>query len=239
VAVPDLVIYAVGAPSSAGGGDTVTVTDTTRNQGSAPSAASITNFYLSSNNTFEASDVLLGSRSIPALGTSVSNAGSTNLMLPTGLAPGTIYIIARADSGSTVSEANETNNTKSDSMAIDLPDMIVSALSVPNSALVGATISINDSTRNYGAGGAPATVTFFYLSTNGTLDVSDVLIGSRLVPALAPGAIHTSSTAVEIPPGTPPRSYSIIAKADGDGIVVEDSETNNTRYDSINVALPQ
>jgi subtilase family serine protease len=130
---------------------------------------------------------------------------------------------------------SETNNTRSDYVTVKLPDMTMSALSVPSESRAGSTITITDTTRNYGSAGAPATTTYFYLSTNGTLDAADVLLGSRPVPALIGGGTHMATTNLTIPPGTATRSYSIIAKADGAGSVAEANETNNTRYDSIGI----
>ena len=64
---PDLTVSALTVPSTAGAGLTMTVTDTTRNQGTGPVAASTTSFYLSTNGTLDAGDTFVGSRDVPAL----------------------------------------------------------------------------------------------------------------------------------------------------------------------------
>jgi hypothetical protein len=46
--------------------------------------------------------------------------------------------------------------------------------------------------------------------------------------SLAAGAISSGSTTVVIPLGTAAGSWYIIAKADGEGVVNETSEANNT-----------
>jgi trimeric autotransporter adhesin len=82
---------------------------------------------------------------------------------------------------------------------------------------------------------AGESTTLLYLSANSTLDAADTLLGSRLVPPLPPGASHAGSTAVVIPAGTTPRSWFLIAVADGAGGVVEPIDTNNWRSRAIEV----
>jgi subtilase family serine protease len=79
----------------------------------------------------------------------------------------------------------------------------------------------------------PASVTSFYLSTNGSIDAADVFLGSRPVPALAPGASDTGSVSLVIPATTSAGTYYIIAKADGHNASGEPQENNNTRLKGI------
>jgi subtilase family serine protease len=78
-------------------------------------------------------------------------------------------------------------------------------------------------------------LTEFYISTNSVLDASDVLIGSRSVPALAAGESSSGTAAVPIPLGTSAGTWYIIAKADAGGAVAETWETNNTYSRSIKI----
>jgi subtilase family serine protease len=93
----------------------------------------------------------------------------------------------------------------------------------------GGVVSVADTVKNQGAGGAQASVTAFYLSTNGTLDAADLPLGTRDVPALAPNASSPAATPLTIPPDTAVGSYFIIAKADAGNALVETLETNNVR----------
>jgi subtilase family serine protease len=138
--------------------------------------------YLSADGAVGASDILLGSRSVPALAGGETSSGSTSVTIPAGTAPKTWYLIAKADGEGVLAETSETNNTFSKTIYIG-PDLIVSAISAPATAVAGQTISIGDTTKNNGADGAPETVTEFYISANSILDASDILIGSRGVPA--------------------------------------------------------
>jgi subtilase family serine protease len=224
----DLVVSAFTIPTTSGAGSTISVSDTTRNQGGASAPASATSFYLSLNTVFDGTDVLLGTRSVPALGANAASTAATSLVLPATMNPGTYYVLARADGEGLVAETNEGNNQRSDAIAIG-PDLLVSALTVPATTGVGSTISVSDTTRNQGGGSAPASSTSFYLSANAVFDVADVLLGARPVPALAAGASDTAATSLALPSTTAPGTYYVLARADGGGLLPESNENNNQR----------
>jgi Fungalysin metallopeptidase (M36)/CARDB/Fungalysin/Thermolysin Propeptide Motif len=226
---PDLIESALTVPESAGAGQTLDVTDTVRNQGSGAAPASTTSFYLSQNSVLEATDQLLGSRSVPALATGATHAATTSVTLPTGLAAGTYYVIARADAPGAVSETNELNNNRSDLVRVG-PDLVVSAMSAPANAGPGVSIVVSETTKNNGGGDAAASSTRFYLSSNYTLDAGDTALGSRNIPPLAPGQSHAAATTLTIPVDAQAGTLYLIAKADHSNSVTESIETNNTRY---------
>jgi subtilase family serine protease len=229
---PDLIVSSFSAPATAGAGASITVTDTTRNQGSGSAAASTTRFYLSNDGVWDGADLQLGSRAVPPLAGSTNNAGSTLLTIPSSTAAGSYFLFARADADGGVAETSEGNNLALASVLIG-PDLVVSSVTGPSAAAAGASVTLNDTTRNSGAGSAAASSTFFYLSSNPTLDASDVALGSRAVPALASGVNSSAATAVTLPPATAPGTYYLIAKADGAAAVAETFESNNTAYATI------
>lgn len=226
---PDLVVATVSAPATAGAGTDFLVTDTTRNQGTGASPASTTAFFLSTNTTLDASDVPLGSRPVPVLAAGATSVVSTTLSIGPSTAAGTYYVIAKADSESVVPENIETNNVRVSASVKIGPDLIVSAVAVPISAAPGTAISVSDTTKNQGAGGAASSTTKFHLSANTALDASDVLLGTRAVPALAAGSLSGGATSLMLPSNTATGIYYVIAQADGAAAVPETSETNNTR----------
>ena len=230
----DLYISAFSAPAAAAGGQTISLTDTTKNQGKGAADPSLTHFYLSVNSTLEPSDILLAVREVPALAAGTSSSGSTAVTIPQGTAAGTWYVIAKADGEDAVVESAEANNKNSRTIKIG-PDLDVTAFSAPTIAAAGQAISVTDTTKNAGAGAAGPSQTRFYLSTNGTLEPADPLIGSRSVAALAAGATSSGSATVTIPQVTATGTWYIIARADGEGIVAEASETNNTYSRTINI----
>jgi subtilase family serine protease len=232
----DLVLTAMSASSTGMANGPITVTDTTKNQGAAPVPESATGFYLSSNSSYNSTDVFLGSRVVGPLGPSGTDSASTQLIIPPGTSPGTYYVIGLSDWNGTVAESTETNNTRSSGAVRIGPDLIVTALTAPSSAVAGTGISASDTTTNQGGDSAPASVTRFYLSSNFSLDASDVLLATRPVPSLGPGQSDTGSAPLSIPASTTAGTYYIIAKADGNDGIMEALENNNIRTRTISIA---
>jgi subtilase family serine protease/subtilisin family serine protease len=230
----DVVVSALTLPASVGTGVPFTVTDTTKNQGGSPADGSTTSFYLSTNATFEATDVLLGSRTVPALGPGASHTGSASLTIPAGTASGSYYILARADAGGAIGEIVEGNNVLARQIALGA-DLVVSAVTVPSALGAGVPFSVSDTTRNQGTSPAGASTTSVYLSINTVLDASDTALGSRDVPALDAGASQTGTVTVTIPAGTAPGSYNLLIRADAQNAVGESLETNNVTVRAVQV----
>jgi subtilase family serine protease len=106
----DLSLSALSAPAAAGAGQNISVSDTTRNLGGGTAEASVTKYYLSSNSTIDDADILLGSRSLPALAAGAADSGGMTVMIPAGTAGGTWFIIAKADADGAVTETSDSNN---------------------------------------------------------------------------------------------------------------------------------
>ena len=98
-------------------GTPMTLTDTTRNDGS-PVGATTTAYYLSLNSTIDASDLLLGTRTVGPLATATQETGSITFVIPASQPTGTYYVLAKADDGNVSVETNETNNTKAKSITV-------------------------------------------------------------------------------------------------------------------------
>jgi subtilase family serine protease len=232
---PDLVVSTFIVPLTGGAGMHVTVVDWTKNQGGGQAAPSTTSFYLSTNTIYGTGDVFLGSRDVGLLGPGASSDEvPTEVTIPSGTAPGTYYILALADAANAVVETVETNNTTTALIRLS-PDLVVSVLSVPTSAVRGTPITVSDTTKNQGQGVAGATTTSFYLSPNNTWDATDALLQSRPVPILGFGATSPGSTSVTIPAGTAPGNYFILARADATGAVAEAVENNNVLSKAITI----
>ena len=233
---PDVTVPSLTAPAVAGAGSTIVVSVTTKNQGAGRADPSSTRFYLSDNSVLGPTDVVLaGQQAVPELAAGASIAASVSIEIPDGTSIGSHYLIAKADDDDLLSESIETNNTRSRQLQIG-PDLDVSSFSVPSEAGAGGTISVTDTVKNEGGAAAPASTTTFYLSANSTLGSGDVLLaGSRAVPGLAPGATSAGAATLTIPSTTPVGTHYIIAKADGDDVIVETTETNNTFSRSIRI----
>ena len=231
---PDLRVTAFDVPGGGAPGGTITVTDTTQNQGVGEAAESTTQYYLSTNALLDGGDELIGSRSVGVLASQGVSTGSASVQIPPATTPGSYYLLATADGGDVVAEAVETNNTWFASFTVGA-DLVVSTISAPTTAGAGATITVSDTTANIGSATAGASITQVYLSDNFLLDAGDTLLGGRSVPSLNAGANNAGSTDVTIPTQTPSGSYFLLAVADGTDQVAETAETNNNRFRTIQI----
>ena len=231
----DLRISALTAPAAAGPGASITIGDTTTNQGSGAIGATTTRYYFSSNGVLDGQDVVLGSRPVPSLDAGANHIGAATAVLPAAIAPGTYYIIARADADDVASETQEGNNTSARTMLVG-GDLAVSAFSVPSRGGAGLTLLVSDTTVNQGTAIVAASSVRFSLSANAGLDASDFLFAERrAVPELAPGAGSGGSTLLTVPAATATGTYYLFAKADGDGVIPETQESNNAALRSIQI----
>ena len=230
----NIVVRTLAAPEAVLPGATITLEDTTQN-GAAVGASSgtITRFYFSSDSKKDGADTILNARAVPPLAAKQSSTGSTSVTIP-GVALGKYFIIAVADDDAAIVETNE-RNQKNRKITVTRPDLIVSSLRTPGSLLAGASIAIQDSTRNEDLVDGAASVTKFYLSTDKLFDGGDVFLGSRAVPALGAKATSAATTTVTIPLATAPGRYFVIGVADADAHVVESDEANNFRSRAITV----
>ena len=111
---PDLSITSFGAPSATEAGAAILVTDAVINLGGGGTAASMTRFYLSTNSSLDAGDILLpGGRTVPALAPGGSSTGSVIVTIPSTTQTGSYYLIAKTDGDNTQPETSEANNTAS------------------------------------------------------------------------------------------------------------------------------
>ncbi len=233
--LPDLIVSALTTSIS---GASITVKDTTKNQGLSPAPASTTAIYLSRNAILDGADTFLAGRPVGVLAAGGSSTFYTTVTIPDTTPPGTWYLIVVADgqlccppSSTTVTELNETNNTRSKSITVPGPDLLVSSFSA---SVAGSTITVKDTTKNQGGKPAGEFTTNYYLSKDSVYGTDDTPIGSRTILGLASGASSILSGTLTIPAGTPAGTYYIIARADGgglndSGVVAETLETNNAR----------
>src|SRR5205814_288142 len=130
-ALPDLTVTAVTfSPASVVQGSTLSVTDTTANQGLGPAAASITRYYLSANTAKDAGDTLLSpTRSVGTLGPTGTSTGSVTVTVPAATPAGAYFVLACADDTGAVTETSETNNCLASTTTVQvtapLPDLVV------------------------------------------------------------------------------------------------------------------
>jgi hypothetical protein len=116
---PDLIsILTVVSGSTAKRGQSVSLAEVTLNIGTAAALSSMTRVYLSPDPTVDPADLELGVRNIGNLSPRAFSVGSLTVVIPRDASPGTYYLISVADSGGTVIESNELNNTSAQALRV-------------------------------------------------------------------------------------------------------------------------
>jgi subtilase family serine protease len=221
-------------PATAIPGTSVTVSDTVQNQSRIPAGSSRTQYYLSLDTVKGVGDKLLGSRAVPALGANATSTASLQLTVPTSTVLGTYYLLACADDTQLVAETDEAGNCRASTSMLQVgrPDLTISAVSNPSTAVPGFAFQVGDTVQNQTAFSAGISRTQYYLSVDTLRNAGDRLIGLRAVPALPAGEASAGTASVTIPNGTPLATYYVLACADDVGAVRERDETNNCRTSS-------
>jgi subtilase family serine protease len=124
VTKPDLVISAVTPnATTVNAGSTLSVTDTSGNQGLVASGSFVIAFHLSLNSIYGDGDdvVITTTRTVASLAAGASNSATTSLLIPATTLAGVYNVCAKADSAGTVSETDETNNTLCSTLQVTVP----------------------------------------------------------------------------------------------------------------------
>ncbi|SET21995.1 CARDB protein [Myxococcus fulvus] len=258
----DLVVTAMTAPASAQNGQSLSVTVTVCNHGTMPSPTSSVRLLLSVDDQLSASPLPseeqqpLGNVDVPALAVNqcLQRSATVSATVPPGLQGWVFHLGAIVDAASQVQELREDNNTFVHGL-IGIgarPDLVVSSLTGPVSAISGSRISATVRVCNQGTtASASSTVTFVVsLDTSlapeapvlpgGAPPLDQVPMGGANIPSLAPGACITQSVPnlqVSLPPdaqGAPGARF-LGAYVDSFLAQQELREDNNTRTTPLTV----
>jgi subtilase family serine protease len=160
---------------------------------------------------------------IPALAPGATHQIQREVNLTT---PGNYNVTATADLNDDVAEADETNNTGTDSFQVKAPDLIINSLThAPANPTNIDTITITAVVKNTG-------------DTTASLSTLEIEIEGEItpptypIPALAPDETYEVQRESVL---ATPDSYQVTAYADVNGDVAESDETNNTATDTIDV----
>ena len=232
---PDMVISAFSGPSAAAAGAPLAVSVSTKNQGTGTANASATRFYISANGVVDSGDMRLEEfQTVPILGPGISATVNMSVTIPSSLATGTHYLIAKADADDVLFENQEANNTYLRTLTVG-PDLTVSALTVPAIAAPGAAITADYTVRNQGASPASASTLRFFWSANSALDASDTQLGQVDVGALGASATASGQATLTVPSGPQTGTYYVIADADTLKVITESSEINNAASRAVRI----
>ncbi len=230
-------------------GDLLTISEEVENVGTDASASFRVGVYLSTNSVVTPSDLLIASRLVTALGPGASSGATTDVSLPTGLSDGSYFVGVIVDDLTEQAETNEGDNVLVAGDLLDVvstpnpqPDLIMNECSYDgNKKEPGETFDVVTRVTNEGNLSANPFYVGIYLSTDSTINPSDVLLGQRsLLGGLSAGFSSVATTPVTIPQDQPEGIYYVGAYADNQFVIVESDEENNaiTAAGSLEVEIP-
>jgi subtilase family serine protease len=227
VAGPDVTPTEVSAPATGATGQPLVVRNTASATGGASGVFQVA-LYLSADQVITTSDRWVGMRYVYGLPPDGSSTEDTAVTVPATVVPGTYYVGAIADSSNAVVESNESNNALAgNAVSIGGADLTVTGVSGPENIATSASFPVTTTAVNAGEGSSPASNVSIYLSADAVITTSDLRLGYRTVPGLAPDASSTSATSVSIPGSVVPGTYYLGAIADPSNGVKESDEGNN------------
>ncbi len=243
---PDLVVQSMTAVGNAELGQAINITWSVRNEGSATANANWSDrVYLSVNsNNLSGADVLATQ---PAIRNLTSGSGYTNSQLITlplngTRLPGNYYLVVATDHGGVQPESSETNNLAFQPITLGyppLPDLVITNISVPVTALPGQTNLFAWTVLNLGSAAVSNVWTeSIYLSTDATLGSDQLVTSFTNSNGLAASASVTRTQQVMIPITGAAGDLFLIAQIDSQNVVLEESETNNLAFSAIPLNVP-
>ena len=247
VASPDLVPANLTAPTVVDAHSAIEVSWAVTNRG-AGLAQPIwrDRLYLSTNDTFEATDTLLGEFERSTVTAGGGTYSETNNVFLPGVAPGSYFLIFRADARTNLFESVVTNNYIARAINIASPDLVVAALDAPTNTSSQQPITVTYSVANVGTATAqPVWYDRAFLSLDTVLDGADVPVGSPNnqtfnflhTTALPVGNSYTQQVDLRIP-SVPAGDYYLLFQTDGTNAFTEVNEANDFFAHAVQVFNP-
>ncbi|WP_437893623.1 CARDB domain-containing protein [Sorangium sp. So ce124] len=229
--LPDLIVSAVDGPPSAMPGSGFDASVTVCNQGTQPSYGADVDLYLSSDATITHDDIPAGHGMVPFL---APGQCTSVLVFASAYVPdGAYHLGAIVDAYDWQEELIESNNAASgDLIGVGFqPDLVVSAISGPPSAMPGSGFDASVTVCNQGTQPGYGGDVELRLSSDATITTADLLAGNGPAPYLAPGqcATVTFPANAYVPEG----AYHLGAIVDPHGWTPELIETNNAAAGSV------
>jgi len=228
ITAPDLTPTALTAPAAAPAGQPVSVSWTVKNQGTGATVGAWSDdLLLSATPTCCSGAISLMRTPHTALSAGAAYSQTRSVTLPR-VAPGSYYLIVRADAAGVLHEADETNNERAIPITVTAPDLTPTALTVPGAAAAGHAISLSWTVQNRGTGPAVGSWTDkIYLSASQTCCSGASSLGAWVhASALGSGGSYTETRSVTIP-NVAPGTYYVTVWTDASGQLSEAADGNN------------
>lgn len=255
---PNLVVSGAVVPQEAILSGTIEASWTVTNSGEGIAQAHwLDRVYLSDDPTLDETDVRLDYQwtgsypSLNALDPGASYTVTANVTLPrTGT--GSRYLLLATDASQRQGETNETDNVRAVSIELKAPDLVISAVTAPVSAVWGQRIRVAWTVTNQGESAAPGYwVDDVFISDDTVFDDTDEYAfetegGEGLFSNLAAGSSYTKERSFTIPSNWKPGVHYLLFVTDnprynyledyGQG---ETDETNNLVGLPIAIGFPE
>jgi len=242
----DLAVTSSGqvTPTLAEIGEDIVVQAPFENDGASGAANFQVDFYLSENSSMigDASDILLGSRSVISLAAGGSADLQPTLTLPASVPPGLYYVGWKVDGTGVIDEFDEGNNSgvAADRISIipagptKFADLVPANPVVPGGInFAGDKITLSLDIENRGDDDSQGTQCRFYLALSDDVSAETTIdLGLVSVPAISAGGSLGVDDSFIIPTLDPLvfGDYRFLAVVDPGAVVLESDELNNSRF---------
>jgi len=234
IAFADLVVSNISVPATIGSGKTMTVLFTVTNQG-----IGLTSRQNWQDRVFLATDAAGTNRiaefnfdHIGPIAAGDNYVRGAQVAVPNGFS-GDLFVVVQAAAQGGPFEFIHTDNNTSVSGAINVtlspsPDLTVTSIIAPTTALDGTAIDVTWTVTNQGAVAASGTwEDLLFLQVDGDPDAATVPLGGfTFTGPLAVGGSYTRTERI-IVPSTTNGSYRVVVASNHDGRVFEDNTANN------------
>ncbi|MFN3200624.1 MAG: CARDB domain-containing protein [Bradymonadia bacterium] len=244
------------SPRQVRSGDTVNVVWALENTAEPTASPSTVTVFLSEDETFGASDIILDQQPLAAGFSGAPVGQETDVVLPDDLMSGDYQVGVVVDPDGAVGDADRGNNVAFASvpLAVRNPqetgaDLVICGLDVPafngleagESPVIqlGDQLDVQICLSNIGDRPAALGGYAVYLSTDEVFDPSDAPVGVRAGVALGSGDRETFADLVDIDPSLSAGRYFLLAVADPDELVEEQLEDNNVRAYAVPINLAE
>lgn len=217
------------------------------NQGSELAIPATLGYFLSTDKTFSADDVLMGSNTLglspysdmPVYGRPV---------VPAGTAPGQYYLLYVADYLNQLAESDETNNVEALPLAVVTPDIdlilgqpyLVAPYRNPDRAVPGQSRNLAAGAYLFNQGTTVADVATLglYLSADKVLSPDDQLLAADSIVYLPPASYPSQGLSFGIPASTKPGHYYVLLVADYRHRLPDTNRSNNVVAQPLDIIAP-
>lgn len=225
-------------------GTELTVSCTVKNIWVGSASSSNLGYFLSTNTTYDNSDIYLTDDYVTSLDVQETSNESETIAIPADIETGNYYLLFYADYQESVSEIDENNNVFYEECYIEQPepDIPEPDITITNQSVTPTTVCSGDvidvSCEQHISNGSSTTVSpnvGYFLSTNTTVSTSDTYLDDDESSLSSSDTYDGESATLTIPSGTSPGTYYILFVADYQNEVEESNENNNVSYQQITV----